>query len=325
MATSGTIGLTQIKTSNLLEKAFRRIGKLPAEITPEIVTNAQESLFMLLMSLSNRGINLWCVDKKLLALEAAKATYALPVGTQVVLNLLHATPQLIAGTDSFGANDYQTELTDSSTVVRMGVEFTVSPPSFDIQASPDGVTWTTVEVITEVAESNTLGWYDLDPAPTAKYFRIRNVSIAFSVVQFLLATSVREIMVAKFNRDDYANQPNKNQQSNQVTNYYFEKLVSPQITIWPVPNASINHLVLFRYRQIQDVGTLTQELELPARWYEAICWHLALRLAFEVPNVDPTRRQEVAQMANGMVIEVEDGETDNAPSFYAPNIGVYNR
>lgn len=325
MATSGTIGATSIKTSKLLEKAIRRIGKLPAELTPEIVTNCQESLFMLLLSLSNRGLNLWCVDKQIIALELSKATYVLPIGTQVVLNLLHATPDLITGADSSGANDYQTILSADSTIVRLGVEFSVSPPSFDVQTSSDGVTWVTVQTVTEVAENGVLGWYDLDPAPTSTYFRISNATVGFTVNQFLMATSVREIMVSKFNRDDYANQPNKNQLSNQVTNYYFEKLIEPQLTVWPVPNGSVNHLVMFRYRQIQDVGTLTDTLEIPARWYEAICWHLALRLAFEVPGVDPSRRQEVAQMANSMVMEVEDGETDNAPSYFAPNIGVYTR
>jgi hypothetical protein len=324
MATSGTIGSTTIKTSNLLEKAVRRCGMLPSMLTAEAVDTATESLFMLLMSLSNRGLNLWCVDKKLMALEVYKATYQLPIGTQAVLNLLHCVPSIVTGTDTSDANNYQTELTDASSVVRFAVEFSVSPASFDLQTSSDGVTWATVQTITEVAESATLGWYNVDPSATAIYFRVHSAS-AITVSQFLLATEVREVMVAKFNRDDYANQPNKTQLSNQVTNYYFEKLIQPQITVWPVPNDSTRHLSLFRYRQIQDVGTLTQELEIPARWYEAICWHLALRLAFELPAIDAARRQEIKAMADSMVIEVEDGETDNAPSYFAPNIGVYNR
>ena len=324
MATSGTIGTTTIKTSKLLEKAVRRCGLLPATLTPESVDTALESMFMLLMSLSNRGLNLWCVDKKLMALEVAKATYDLPIGTQSVLNLIHATPVIVTGTDSSGTNDYTTQLTEVSKVVRIGVKFSVSPASFDLQTSSDGVTWATVETFTEVAESGTLGWYDIDPAATSSYFRVTSAA-AITVTQFSLASEVREIAIAKFNRDDYANQPNKNQQSAVATNYYFEKLINPRITLWPVPSSVDNHLALFRYRQIQDVGTLTQELEIPARWYEAICWHLALRLAFELPNVDPARRQEVNQMAQNMTFEVEEGETDNAPSYFAPNIGVYSK
>jgi hypothetical protein len=324
MATSGTIGSTTIKTSNLLEKAVRRCGLLPATLTPESVDTATESLFMLLMSLSNRGLNLWCVDKKLMALEVAKATYQLPIGTQVVLNLLHATPTLVTGTDTSDANNYTTTLTTASPVVRFGVKFSVSPTSFTFESSADGVTWTIAETFTEVAASGTLGWYDVDPSVTAAYFRVHSAT-GITVTQFTLVTEVKEVMVAKFNRDDYANQPNKTQQSNTVTNYYFEKLITPQLTVWPVPSDATRHLVLFRYRQIQDVGTLTQELEIPARWYEAICWHLALRLAFELPGVDPARRQEVKGMADAMTIEVERDESDDAPIYYSPAIGVYTR
>jgi hypothetical protein len=140
-----------------------------------------------------------------------------------------------------------------------------------------------------------------------------------------LADTVREIAMAQFNRDDYANQPNKTTQSSTATNFYFEKLVNPQATIWPVPSDDTRHLILYRYRQIQDVGALTNELELPSRWAESITWHWALRLAFEIPEVTPDRRKEVQAMAASMVIEVEAGETDSAPTFFAPRIGVYTR
>lgn len=324
MATSGTINTTIIKTSKLLEKAMRRIGRMPAELTPEIVIEAQESLFMLLTSLANRGLNLWCVDKQLMPLYDGQATYVLPTGTQVILNLLHATPETVSGADTTSANDYQVMLADRSKVVRIAARFSVSPTSFEVQTSVDGVTWVTVQTVTEVAESGTLGWYDLDPAPTSAYFRILSPATT-TISGVLLATAVREVKISSMNRDDYANQPNKSQTSDIATNYYFEKLIEPQVTLWPVPNNATRHLVLFRYRQIQDVGSLTNTLDIPMRWYEAICWHLALRLAFEVPGVDPARRQEIAQIANSMVIEVEDGETDNAPSYFAPNVGVYTR
>jgi hypothetical protein len=139
----------------------------------------------------------------------------------------------------------------------------------------------------------------------------------------ILSSNNREIVISPFNRDDYSNQPDKTFQSGFVTNYYFEKLVDPSITLWPVPSDDSRCLVLYRYRQIQDVGALTQEIELPSRWYEAISWHWAARLAFEFPGVDAARRAEVIQMASGMTLEVEGGETDNAPVFFAPRILVY--
>lgn len=308
MTTSGTIGVTRISTNKLLEKVTRRCGLAPQVLTPEVVDTALESLFMLLMSLSNRGLNLWCIDKQIIPLTVGQATYVLPAGTQDVLNLVYASPSIVT----------------EGQVVRFGVKFSTLPTTatYELQTSPDNAVWTTVQSYTKPTATGVYDWHDLDPQVTANYFRINSDGV---VSDLLLSNNNKEIMVTPFNRDDYSAQPNKTFQSGFITNYYFEKLVNPQITVWPVPNDDTRCLVLWRYRQIQDVGTLTQEIELPSRWYEAITWHWAARLAFELPGVDDARRKDVVQMAQAMTIEVEGDETDNAPVFFAPNIRVYSR
>lgn len=308
MATSGTVGTTRIQTSKLLEKVTRRCGLAPQVLTPEIVETALESLFMLLMSLSNRGLNLWCIDKQIIPLVVGQATYVLPAGTQDVLNLLYSAPSPVT----------------EGRIVRFGVKFSTKPTtSWSLQTSPDNATWTTVKTYPVPTENaGVYSWYDIDPSISANYFQVASDGV---VEHLLLSSDNKEIVVTPFNRDDYSNQPNKTFQSGFVTNYYFEKLVDPQITLWPVPNDDTRCLVLYRYRQIQDVGSLVQEIELPSRWYEAISWHWAARLAFELPNVEAERRQSVLQMAQSMTIEVEAGETDNAPVFFAPRLGVYTR
>ena len=326
MTTSGTIGNTQIKTAKLLEKALRRCGLAPNIITPEIVSTAQEDLYMFLMSLATRGLNLWCVDKQLIGLKVGQATYSTPVGTLDVLNLMHCTPTVaLDGTLFEDANNYQLSYLADQSIVRFGVQFntlTVSP--IELQTSVDGLVWVTVKTLPSDLVTGVVNWYDLDPVQTSSHFRIHSVG-AFTVANLYLVSGVREIAISAFNRDDYANQPNKTQQSDFATNYFYEKLISPRFTLWPVPANQVNHVSMFRYRQVQDVGTLTEELEIPVRWLEAITWQLALRRAFEIPQVDPARRQEVAAMAQTQTIEIEAGETDGAPIYYAPNIGVYTR
>ena len=325
MSTSGTIGQTVIQTNKILEKAIRRCGLFPASLTPEIVEEAVESLYMLLLSLSNRGLNLWCVERNLLPLIAHQARYTLPVGTLSVLNVLQATPQRVTGTVTSDANNYQVALAEASKITRFGIKFSVLPTtSFDLQVSQDGATWTTVQAVTSLPTQNVWGWYDVDPSVTGLYFRAHSASLG-TVSDLYLATSCREVVIAQFNRDDYANQPAKTQEGATITNYYFEKLIDPTITYWPVPNDDTRHVVLFRHREVQDIGRLTQEIEIPARWYEAICWHLAARLAFEIPGVDPGRRKEVLEMSQSMLIEVEAGETDSAPIYFAPNLRGYTR
>lgn len=325
MATSGTIGTTRISTAKMVEKALRRCGLAPQAITPEIVETAKEDLFMFLMGLSNRGLNLWCVDQKLMNLVVGKKTYLLPVGTTDVLNLLFCVSTRPDYTVVTAATDASVTFTEDTPVVRFGVKFSVLPTvSFDFQTSVDGFTWTTIQTVTEFPAINEYAWFDLNTRLTGKYFRLYSTTLG-TVSDLYLASEVRETPLSAFNRDDYANQPNKDQLSGTVVSYWFEKLVEPQITAWPVPSIDTAHLRLFRYRQIQDIGTLTQELELPNRWFEAINWHLASRLAFEIIGVDPERRKEVIMMANSMTIEVEGGETDSSPTYFAPNISVYTR
>lgn len=325
MTTSGTVGQTVIQTNKVLEKAVRRCGLLPAVLTPEYVASSNESLFMLLLSLANRGLNLWCIEKSLMGMTVGQVTYDLPVGTLDVLNVLHATPSRLTGTDSSASTWYKTALTTANTVTRYGVKFSTLPTgSFQFQVSNDDTNWTTVQTVTEFPSAGVWGWYDVDPKISGIYFRVYSATLGV-VEDLYLAENVREIVVSQFNRDDYANQPNKTFSSNMVTNFYFQKLIDPLITVWPVPSDDSRHLVVFRHRQVQDVGTLTEELEIPSRWIEAITWHLSARLAFELPGVEPTRRQEVVAMANTMTIEVEAGETDAAPIYFAPNIRGYTR
>ena len=279
---------------------------------------------MFLMSLSNRGINLWCVDKQFVGLGVGKATYVLPVGTMDVLSLLQSTPVLDeTGSEVANANTCTVTLPSPAAVCRFGIKFGVDVGSFIFEVSDDGLAWTTVLTDTNHVSTELYNWYDLDPPESHAYFRV--TATGGSPNEMLLATQIRDIPVSQFNRDDYTAQPNKLFQSATVTNFYFEKLVNPQITVWPRPSSESNHLTLWRYRQIQDVGSLVNELEIPNRWLEPINWHLALRLSFEIPEVTSERRKELQAMASSMVIEVEGGETDNAPTYFAPNIGVYTR
>ena len=90
-----------------------------------------------------------------------------------------------------------------------------------------------------------------------------------------------------------------------------------------MPSNGDDHLTIRRHRQVQDIGTLTQEIELPNRWYESVIWQLAERLAFEVPGVDAGRVSLVLQKAQEYKIEAEGNETDSAPVYFAPNIRAY--
>ena len=57
MSTSGTVSQTTISVQQLIDHGARRAGKLAEELTIEQVQAAKESLYYLLSSLSNYGVN----------------------------------------------------------------------------------------------------------------------------------------------------------------------------------------------------------------------------------------------------------------------------
>jgi hypothetical protein len=326
MATSGTVARTVLDTGVLLEHAMRRCG-IPASMqTPESVEIGKQNLYLLLLNLANRGINLWCVEKDLIGVATGKANYTLPDGTIRLLNVLYSSSTRVSGTDTVAADSVTTELTFATKVVRYGFKPTSSvAATITLDYSDDGASWTTAQTLdSQTWVGGSWYWFDLDPAPTATYWRITS-SAAFSLTEFYLASAISDLPMTQFNRDEYAQQTNKTFQQRPCTNYYFDKTLTPSITLWPLPNNNYDQLSVWRHRFVQDVGTLTQQIEVPQQWMEAIIWQLSARLVYEIPGVDSERRREVIQAAQAFMLEAELGETDNAPIFIYSGVGVYTR
>jgi hypothetical protein len=323
MATSGTVATTRINTAKVLDHAMRRCGIPAAMQTPETVEIGRENLYLILLNLANRGLNLWCVERVLLGLTADKATYDLPDGTVQLLNVLFSVPTQEAGTDTAGADNVVTELDAAAQIVRWGFKLTAGVTgTMTLASSDDGIAWTTVQTLASEARTTDWYWQDIDPPVTAQYWRVTS-SVAATFDEFYLASQVRDWPMTQFNRDEYTQQPNKDYSGTISTNYYYDRTIAPTITLWPVADSDYNHLSIWRHRFVEDVGTLVQEIEVPQMWYESIIWMLAARLAYELPNADPARRKEVIEASAAFLQEAELGETDNAPVYWVPGIGVY--
>jgi len=87
-------------------------------------------------------------------------------------------------------------------------------------------------------------------------------------------------IILPISRSEYANYPNKDQQGF-TTTYWFDRLLSPTVTLWPVPDGvSAQYLKYYRVRQLQDANMSgAQQVEIPYLWLEAAADGLAYRLA----------------------------------------------
>jgi len=356
MSTSGTVGETRISVQTLIDHGARRCGKLAEELTSEQQLSARESLFFLLSNLGNRGIQYWAIDKIVFGLKPDQYGYKLPAGSIEVLNALYRTlnrptPNSLGGylnSSGFTANafdnDVDTILTQNAPNGFIGVNYGLYNEiyagsigilpgvsgSFHIllETSSDGVSWNLLHDcgVTDWVD-NTWLWYDIEPGTTAQYYRMRETGGNTLVVrEFYIGNNSREVMMARLNRDDYTNLPNKNFTANQPYQFWFDRTIpQPTITLWPTPSDPFVQMTVWYSRHIQDVGSLYGELEIPQRWYLAIQSMIAHQMSMELPGVDLNRVAYLEVQAEKFLNQAEQEERDKSPIYWAPNISVYTR
>jgi hypothetical protein len=192
--------------------------------------------------------------------------------------------------------------------------------------SIDGSTWSTlVDLGTIDVVNNTWVWTDIEAGQTVAYYRIRAYNgTTLSLRELYFGNNSLEVQMSSLNRDDYTNLPNKNFTANQPYQYWFDRTIpQPSIYVWPTPSTAFVQIVCWYSRQIEDVGSLTDELEIPQRWYEAVQMMLAHRMALELPQVAMDRVGYLEKMADKFLADAEAEERDRSPIYWAPNISVY--
>jgi hypothetical protein len=200
--------------------------------------------------------------------------------------------------------------------------------SITLEYSSDGITWNTLDNLGEiVVTDNQWVWTDIDPGQSVAYYRIRAYnSTTLALRELFIGNNSREIQMSRLNRDDYTNLPNKNFTANQPYQFWFDRNVPvPNIYMWPTPSDPFIQMTVWYSRQIMDVGALTDELEIPQRWYEAILFMLAHRMSLELPQVAMDRVGYLEKMAEKYLYDAEQEERDKSPIYWAPNISVYTR
>jgi len=357
MAYSGTVGTTVIDVQTLIDHGARRCGKLAEELTSEQQLSARESLYFLMSNLANRGIQYWAISKEVVGLTADKYIYDLPLGSVDVLQALYRqmnrpTPNNGGGystsaggtvANAFDSN-VDTLCTQNAANGNISVNYGTNNPvyigsigylpgatgtmSIIYEYSSDGATWKTlVDLGSTAVVDNEWIWTDINAGQTVQYYRVRAYNTTTLVVrEVYFGNNSTEIPMARLNRDDYTNLPNKNFTANQPFQFWFDRTVpKPSIYLWPVPSDTFVQMTLWYSRQVMDVGALTDELEIPQRWYEAVVSMLAHRMSMELPGVAVDRIGYLEKMSDKFLYDAEQEERDRSPIYYAPNISVYTR
>ncbi len=130
-------------------------------------------------------------------------------------------------------------------------------------------------------------------------------------------------VIVPVSRTEYASYPNKTQQS-PPTCYWFDRLISPTITLWAVPDqTSVYTLNYFRYRQIQDAALGGgAQIEIPYLWLDALAAAMAHRLSRHyAPQLEQLRKADAVEAYQIAATQ----NTEDVDMYIAPMLAQYSR
>jgi hypothetical protein len=129
-------------------------------------------------------------------------------------------------------------------------------------------------------------------------------------------------IMTPISRTEYANYPNKQQQGSPTVAWY-DRLLAPTVTLWPVPNGQQAAFKYYRLRQTQDSSLRDgQNVEIPWYFLEAYTFGLAHRLALIwAQDKAPALKVEYAEAWG--IAERQNRETSN--TYISPMLNGYYR
>jgi len=98
------------------------------------------------------------------------------------------------------------------------------------------------------------------------------------------ASTQADLTITRISVSTYATIPNKLQQARPIQ-VWIERLNTPRITVWPVPDDSQPYtFVYWRLKRIQDAGNGVNTMDMPFRFLPCMVAGLSYYLALKVPG-----------------------------------------
>lgn len=136
-------------------------------------------------------------------------------------------------------------------------------------------------------------------------------------------TAANDLYITPVSRTEYASFSNKNSPG-RPTCYWFDRLIAPTITLWPVPNTGGYTLNYYRCLQMQDANLAGGETpDLPYLWLDWFVAGMSHRLARSYSTMDVEKQRQLDAKEAWTVAATQNVE--NTPITLAPAISSYYR
>lgn len=129
-------------------------------------------------------------------------------------------------------------------------------------------------------------------------------------------------IILPISRTEYMSYPNKEQQGFPTT-FWFNRQLSPNVTLWPVPDGTQTSMTYAAVIRLQDANlAATEQMDIPPIWLEAMVYGLAYRLA---QIWTPAMVAPMKAMADESYQIAADQNVETAQQYISPQISGYFR
>jgi hypothetical protein len=129
-------------------------------------------------------------------------------------------------------------------------------------------------------------------------------------------------LILPISRSEYSTYPNKHQEGFPTT-YWMDRLLSPTVTLWPVPDSTVSAFKYYRLRQTQDsVLQNGTAIEMPIYFQNAFSLGLAWRLAL---TWAPTQVPVLKPLADEAYNFAASQNVETSQFYLSPMVGGYYR
>jgi hypothetical protein len=253
MATSSSTDF-DLDVADYIEEAFERCG-LEVRTGYDLKT-AKRSLNLLLAEWANRGLNQWTIKQTSITVASGIRVY--PGGTLTMT---------VGASAAFSVGE---TITGSVSAATCSITSIPSATSFAITI-PVGL-FTTADTLTGGSSAAT--------TTLTAAVDFSDVQSTIDALSMVVRRGNTDYSVPRVSRDDYLTIPNKTT-TGRVDQFFLNRLIIPELKLWPVPDNNTDIIVFNRLTRIQDADTYTNTFEVPFRFYPCLAAGLAYYLSLK--------------------------------------------
>jgi hypothetical protein len=254
MATSGSTNF-ELDVAEYIEEAFERCGKTVR--TGYDMKTAKRSLNLLLAEWANRGLNQWTIDQTTITLSKNIRIY--PGGT-LTMTVAASANFTVGETITGGTSGATCQITSVPSTTSFAI--TIPTGTFSSGENITGATSGTVTTLSAAVDFS-------------------NVQNTIDILSVALRRDNTDYSIPRVSRDDYLTIPNKST-TGRVSQFFLNRLITPQLEVWPTPDNDTDQLIFNRLTRIEDADTFINTFEVPFRFYPCLAAGLAYYLSIKI-------------------------------------------